>query len=184
LYDERFIPPRNRPVRLRPVPARASIVCLRRAPGSSVEEEFVNQSSGSFRNPDDERIREILRSMRRVAVVGISAKEDRASHGIARFLIGRDLDVVGVNPQLDEVLGIPVYPDLKAVPGELDVVDIFRRSDAVGPIVDEAIAHGAGCVWMQEGVVNEPAALRALAAGMAVVMDRCIYQEWLRLMNV
>ncbi len=134
-------------------------------------------------NPDDAELRAILQRMRRVAVVGISDKEDRASHGIARYLIGRGLDVVGVNPALREVLGRPVYPTVAEVPGEIDVVDIFRRSESVPPIVDEAIAKGARVIWMQLGVVNEEAAAKARAAGLTVVMDRCIYQECLRLLN-
>jgi len=132
---------------------------------------------------DDTSIKQILQNMRRIAVVGISDKEDRASHGIAKFLIGQGYEVVGVNPTLSEVLGIPVYPSLGDVPGELDLVDIFRKSETVGPIVQEAMAKGAKTVWMQEGVVNAEAAAAAAAAGLNVVMDRCIYKEWLRLMN-
>ena len=135
-------------------------------------------------NPSDERIREILTNMKRVAVVGLSAKEDRASHGIARFLVGQGFDVVGVNPMLKEdVLGIKVYPSLTDVPGRIDVVDDFLRSDTVPPVVDEAIAKGAGTVWMQEEVVHEEAAAKARDAGLDVIQDRCLYQEWLRLMN-
>lgn len=135
-------------------------------------------------NPSDDRIREILGAMKRVAVVGISAKPDRASHGIARFLVGQGFDVVGVNPVLKEdVLGIEVYESLTDVPGPVDLVDIFRRSDTVPPVVDEAIAIKAPTVWMQEDVVNEDAAAKARAAGLDVVQDRCIYKEWLRLMN-
>jgi predicted CoA-binding protein len=137
-----------------------------------------------FANPADERVKEILAGMKRVAVVGISAKPDRASHGIARFLKGLGLEVVGVNPVLNEdVLGLAIYPTLADVPGKVDVVDVFRRGDTVGPIVDEAIARQDGCVWLQEEVVNEEAAARGAAAGLDVVMDRCIYKEWLRLLN-
>lgn len=132
---------------------------------------------------DDSGIKQLLTGMRRVAVVGISPKEDRASHGIARWLIGQGIEVVGVNPGHREILGVPVYPDLAAVPGPVDVVDIFRRSETVGPIVDAAVARGDGAVWMQEGVENAEAAAVAGAAGIPVVMDRCIYQEWLRLCN-
>lgn len=135
-------------------------------------------------NPPDDRVREILSGMKRVAVVGISPKEDRASHGIARFLIGRGVEVLGVNPVLTEpVLGAPLYRSVRDVPGPIDVVDVFRRSEAVPPIVDDAIAAGAKVVWLQEGVVHEKAAARALAAGLDVIMDRCLYKEWLRLMN-
>ena len=135
-------------------------------------------------NPSDERIKEILSDMKRVAVVGLSAKEDRASHGIARFLVGQGFDVVGVNPMLKEdVLGIKVYPSLAEVPDQVDVVDVFRRSDTVPPVVDEAIAMNAGMIWMQEDVVHEEAAAKARTAGLDVIQDRCIYKEWLRLMN-
>ncbi|MBU0742057.1 CoA-binding protein [bacterium] len=132
--------------------------------------------------PDD-RVAAILRDMKRVAVVGISDKPERASHGITRFLVGLGVEVVGINPMLEEVLGVKVYPSLADVPGSLDVVDIFRRSETVPPVVDEAIAVGAGTVWMQEGVVNEDAARAARNAGLDVIMDRCIYKEWLRLLN-
>jgi predicted CoA-binding protein len=132
---------------------------------------------------DDAAIKQLLTDMKRVAVVGISPKEDRASHGIARWLIGRGVDVVGVNPGHTEILGVPVYPDLAAVPGSVDIVDVFRRSDSVGPVVDAAVARGDAAIWMQEGVINQDAAAVATDAGIPVVMDRCIYKEWLRLLN-
>ena len=135
-------------------------------------------------NPADERIKEILSSMKRVAVVGLSAKPDRASHGIAKFLVGQGFEVIGVNPVLkEEVLGIKVYPSLADVPGPVDVVDVFRRSDTVPAVMDEAIAMKAPVVWLQEGVVHEEAAATARAAGLDVIQDRCLYKEWLRLMN-
>jgi predicted CoA-binding protein len=135
-------------------------------------------------NPSDEKIREILSNMKRVAVVGLSAKSDRASHGIARFLVGQEFQVVGVNPVLKEdVLGLIIYPSVSDVPEPIGVVDVFRRSDAVPPIVDEAIAKNADAIWLQEGVVHEEASAKARAAGIEVVQDRCIYKEWLRLMN-
>jgi uncharacterized protein len=133
--------------------------------------------------PGDDAVRDLLLGMRRVAVVGISENPERASHGIARFLIGRGVEVVGVNPQLREVLGAPVYPALADVPGPIDVVDVFRRSEAVPSIVDEAIAVGARAVWLQEGVTHAEASRKAVAAGLVVVADRCIYKEWLRLTN-
>jgi predicted CoA-binding protein len=140
--------------------------------------------SRNLDNPPDDRVREILSSMKRVAVVGLSAKEDRASHGIARFLVGQGFDVVGVNPVLKEdVLGIPVYASLSEVPGPIDVVDVFRRSDTVPPVMDEAIAVKAEVVWLQEDIVHEEAAAKARAAGLTVIQDRCLYKEWLRLMN-
>jgi len=137
----------------------------------------------AFQNPDDETITRLLRTMKRVAVVGISGNPERASHGIAKFLKYAGYRVAGVNPKLTEVLGIPVYPSLADIPGPVDVVDIFRRGEFVEPIVDAAIAKGAPAVWMQEHVVNPAAALKAQRAGLTTVMDRCIYKEWLRLLN-
>jgi predicted CoA-binding protein len=135
-------------------------------------------------NPPDESVRRVLADMRRVAVVGLSARPDRASYGVTRFLVGRGLEVVGVNPALQEdVLGLPIVAELDDVPGPVDVVDVFRRSDAVPGIVDQAIAIGARAIWLQEGVVHEEAAARARAAGLTVIQDRCLYKEWLRLLN-
>ncbi len=132
---------------------------------------------------DDAAIKQVLKTMQRVAVIGLSPREDRASHGITRWLLGMGVEVVGVNPAHTEILGVPVYPALPDVPGRVDVVDIFRRSDTVEPVVSAAVARGDGAVWMQEGVVNEAAAAVATAAGVPVIMDLCIYKEWLRLLN-
>jgi predicted CoA-binding protein len=136
-------------------------------------------------NPSDDVIKSVLTGMKSVAVVGISAKPDRASHGIARFLQGQGFQVYGVNPLLagQEVLGLTVVAELSDLPPAVDVVNVFRRSDTVPPVVDAAIAAGAGTVWMQEDVVHEEAAAKARSAGLNVVQDRCIYKEWLRLMN-
>lgn len=135
-------------------------------------------------NPGDDVIRRVLETMKTVAVVGISPREDRASNGITRFLKGLDLQVTGVNPTLDEeVHGAPVVASLAEVPGPVDLVDVFRRSDAVPAIAEATIAHGAKVLWLQEGVVHEDAAAKAREAGLVVIQDRCIYKEWLRLMN-
>ena len=117
----------------------------------------------------------LLRGVSTIAVVGISDKPERPSHEVARYLMEAGYRVVPVNPVIDTVLGERCYPSLTAIPEDLavDLVDVFRASEHVGPIVDEAIAIGAQGVWMQEGVVNETAAERARAAGLAVVMDRC-----------
>lgn len=140
--------------------------------------------SPNFVNPADDRIKSILKDMKRVAIVGLSAKEERASNGIAKFLKGLGLEVVGVNPVLTEpVLGLEIYPSLAEVPGKVDIVDVFRRSDTIGPVMDAAIQRADGCVWLQEKVVNDEVAQKGADAGLDVIMDRCIYKEWLRLLN-
>jgi len=111
--------------------------------------------------------------LRRWAVVGCSPDPGRDSHEVARFLLDQGYDVVPVNPSVQEVLGRRCYPSVAAIPGQVDVVNIFRRSEQAGSHVDEAIAAGARAVWLQLGVVDFAAAARAQAAGLDVVMDRC-----------
>ena len=131
----------------------------------------------------DQEIAELLTSTRRIALVGASAKPERASNRIFKFLLDQGYEVTPVNPGLaGEILhGVPVVESLKDIEGEIDMVDIFRNSAAAGDVVDQAIAVGAGAVWMQLGVINEPAAARASAAGLKVVMDRCPKIEMPRL---
>jgi uncharacterized protein len=112
------------------------------------------------------------------AVVGLSTDRSRAAYGVAGFLQAQGRRIVPVHPRAEEVHGEPGYATLAEVPVPVDVVDCFVRSSLVGPVVDEAIAVGAKAVWMQLGVVDEAAAARAEAAGLAVVMDRCPKIEW------
>ncbi|CUW40769.1 putative CoA-binding protein [Magnetospirillum sp. XM-1] len=123
----------------------------------------------------DSLIDHIFKTVRTIAVVGFSNNPSRPSHYVAAYLQQRGYRVVPVNPGLDgqEFLGETVYKDLASIPFPVDMVDIFRNSDAAGPITDEAVAMGAKVVWMQLDVINEEAAARAEAAGLAVVMDRC-----------
>ncbi len=134
-------------------------------------------------SPDDELITRTLRSTRTIAVVGASPKPHRASYGVMRFLQGKGYRCIPVNPGHagETLLGETVYADLAAIPEPVDLVDVFRNSDAAGPVVDEAIAVGAKAVWMQLDVINEPAAARGRAAGLPVIMDRCPAIEWGRL---
>jgi len=127
-------------------------------------------------------IAEILTSTKRIAVVGASNKPERAGNYVLAFLVARGFDVTGVNPGLagQSLHGRPVVASLDDA-GPLDMVDIFRRSEDVGPVVDDAIRLGARTVWMQLGVINPEAAEKARAAGLRVVMDRCPLQEWGRL---
>jgi len=119
----------------------------------------------------------ILRSARTIAVVGLSANPRRPSHGVARYLQRVGYRIIPVNPNVAEVLGERAYATLSELPEPVDVVEVFRRSEFAGAIVDEAIAIGAGAVWLQDGVVDEAAAARARAAGLDVVMDDCMMRR-------
>ena len=122
----------------------------------------------------------ILEKYNRIAMVGLSSNPFRPSHFAAIYLISEGYDVIPVNPRETQVLGRKSYPNLSAVPGSIEIVDIFRESAAVPPIVDEAIQAGAKVIWMQLGVIHEAAAERARAAGLEVVMDRCMKIEHAR----
>lgn len=124
---------------------------------------------------------DLLRRSRTIAVVGLSGKKFRPSYGVAEYMQAQGYRIIPVNPNETEILGEKVYASIEAVPEHIDIVDIFRRSEYVPPIVEAAIRIGAGAVWMQEGVVDEEAAKQARDAGLAVVMDRCILKEHMRL---
>jgi uncharacterized protein len=124
---------------------------------------------------------EILDDSHVVAVVGASSKAGRASNHVVSYLKKCGYKIIPVNPMEKKVQDETCYPDLKSIPQKVDVVDIFRRSEEVPPIVEDAIKIGAKAVWMQEGVVNEEAADKARKAGLKVVMDRCMAKEHLRL---
>ncbi|MBM4410765.1 MAG: CoA-binding protein [Chloroflexi bacterium] len=119
---------------------------------------------------------------RTIVVVGASSNPRRASNDVAKYLVEAGYTVYLVNPTETEILGRPVYASLRDLPEPVDIVDIFRRAEDVPPVVEDAIAAGAKCVWMQLAIVNEAAAARAAEAGLAVVMDRCTkieHQRWL-----
>jgi hypothetical protein len=129
-------------------------------------------------------LRRILGRCRTIAVVGISAEWHRPSYFVGKYLIEHGYTMVPVNPKYTEVLGRRCYPSVSAAAAggvQVEMVDCFRRAEDIGPIADQAIAVGARCLWMQLGVVNEAAALRARAAGLDVVMDRCVKIEHGRL---
>jgi len=123
------------------------------------------------------RIAEILGTMRTIAVVGISGKRYRPSYGVSEYMQRAGYRIIPVNPYETEVLGEKCYPDLDSIPGPVDIVDIFRRPEFVPEVVEAAIRKGAKVIWMQEGVMHEEAARRAEAAGLRVVMDRCILKD-------
>jgi uncharacterized protein len=129
---------------------------------------------------DPAAIDKILTESKTIAVVGLSADPARPSYGVSRYMQQHGYRIIPVNPNESEVLGEQAYASLSAVPERLDLVDVFRRSAEAGAVVDEAIRLGAKAVWLQEGVIDNEAAQRALAAGLLVVMDLCILKEHVR----
>ena len=132
----------------------------------------------------DEEIKHTLRNVKTVAVVGISPKEDRPSYIVASYLKSKGYRIIPVRPDGEEILGEKVYHSLSEIPKEIgvDVLDIFRRSEDVPPIVEEAIQRGAEVVWMQEGVIHKEAGEKAEKVGLKVIMDRCMKKEHQRLL--
>lgn len=123
---------------------------------------------------DFSQIKNILQSFQVIAVVGLSPKESRPSNEVAVYLQQNGYTVIPVNPGQAEILGQTCYPDLQSIPTPVDVVNIFRRSELVEPVVADAIKIKARVIWMQQGIVNEKAADMARKAGLTVIMDRCI----------
>ena len=130
----------------------------------------------------DAELTRLFQESKTVAVVGLSNSPGRASFGVARFLQAQGFRVIPVNPSLTEVLGETCYPRIEDIPGEIDIVDIFRKSEFVGEVVADALTKRPRCIWMQEGVVDHAAAKLAEAGGIPVVMDRCILKELARLL--
>ena len=130
---------------------------------------------------EDRELSNIWRHSKTIAVVGISPKVERPSHRVAKYLIEKGFKVIGVNPNCEEVLGAKCYPNLKSIPEHVDMVDIFRKIDAIPGVVDEAIAIGADTVWMQLGLEHEESARKARQAGLKVVMNKCTKIEHSRL---
>jgi predicted CoA-binding protein len=127
-----------------------------------------------------EAISKILEDCRTIAVVGLSSNPGRASNGVAGYMKRQGYKVIPVNPNEQQVFGEKSYPTLSDVPDKIDLVDIFRRSEEAGKVVDEAIKVGAKAVWLQEGVIDQAAARRAQDAGLLVVMDRCWLKDHVR----
>jgi predicted CoA-binding protein len=129
---------------------------------------------------DQEAINRILSDAKTIAVVGLSSDVSRASYSVSRYMQSNGYRIIPVNPNEKSVLGEKAYARVEDIPDKIDLVDIFRRSGEAGQHVDEAIRIGASGVWLQEGVVDEEAARRALEAGLVVVMDRCILKEHMK----
>jgi len=130
-----------------------------------------------FSNPGTEEIRQLLREVHTIAIVGLSPNESRPSFGVARGLQRKGYRIIPVRPLVDEVLGEKAYPDLESLPDLPDIVDVFRAPVHVPAIVDSCIRLGIKRLWLQEGVVHEEAAQRAQAAGITVVMNRCMWRD-------
>jgi hypothetical protein len=130
-----------------------------------------------FANPDTGEICSMLRQVRTIAVVGLSPQATRPSHRIARALQSRGYRIIPVRPLVSEVLGERTYARLSDIPEAVDLVNVFRAAPQLDGIIDECLQLKLSRIWVQEGIVNEPAAARGLAGGMKVVMDRCIWRD-------
>ena len=128
-------------------------------------------------NPRSDEIKGILERSKKIAVVGLSPKQDRDSHGVAKYLMENGYEIVPVNPGQKEILGQKCYKTLEEIPYPVDVADLFLNPTRVPAVVDQAINKGVGIIWMQLGVIHNEAAQKAREAGVTVVMDRCIKQE-------
>jgi hypothetical protein len=129
---------------------------------------------GRHRNPDDAAVRELLARARRIAVVGLSPKPHRDSNRVARYMLDRGYEIVPVYPREERILGQQVYRRVQDVPGHVDLVNVFRRSEELHKVFDDGLAARAPAFWLQYGCIDEDGAQRATAAGAVVVMDRCL----------
>lgn len=135
-----------------------------------------------FTNPTPDQIRSLLQEVKRIAVVGLSPRPERPSYRVSRAMQGFGYRIVPVRPAVSEVLGEKAYATLSDIPEKVDMVDVFRAGDQIDPIIDECIALGIPRLWLQDGVINEAAAERARAAGIMVVMDRCVWRDYMDLL--
>src|SRR5665647_3237082 len=133
---------------------------------------------GKFENPTPGQCCEMLKNVKNIAVVGLSPNPARPSYGVAKAMQGFGFNVIPVRPAVGEVLGVKAYSRLADIPVSIDLVNVFRRAEFIDEIVDDCLALGVKSLWIQEDIVNEPAALRARQAGMFVVMNRCIYRDY------
>ena len=137
----------------------------------------------SFSNPDDATIRDWLRGARSIAVVGLSPNPARPSHRVAKAMQSFGYQIIPVRPGVEEVLGARAYGSLADVSEPVDIVDVFRAPDLLAPVVDDCISRGFPRLWLQDGVINPAEAARARDAGIQVVMDRCIWRDYIALMT-
>ena len=140
-----------------------------------------------FSNPTLDEIKSILKETKTIAVIGLSPKPKRPSHSVSKAMQGFGYQIIPVRPAVDEVLGEKAYVDLESIPellqSKIDMVDVFRAPDKITPIIDACIKLKVPLIWLQDGVVNETEAARAQAAGITVVMDRCVYRDYVQLLE-
>ena len=140
-----------------------------------------------FSNPPIEEIKNILKNSKIIAVVGLSPKPKRASYRVSKAMQDFGYTIIPVRPAVDEVLGEKAYINLEAIPeslrSKIDMVDVFRAPEKISPIIDACIKLKIPLIWLQDGVVNESEAMRAQAAGITVVMDRCVYRDYIQLIR-
>lgn len=140
-----------------------------------------------FINPSVDEIKEILKKTKTIAVVGLSPKPKRPSHSVSKAMQGFGYTIIPVRPAVDEVLGEKAYSDLESIPeslqSKIDMVDVFRAPEKISPIIDACIKLRVPLIWLQDGVVNEAEALRAQEAGIKVIMDRCVYRDYVQLLK-
>ncbi len=142
---------------------------------------FQNMGLMMFANPNADEIRRMLKEIRTIAVLGLSSNESRPSFQVAKGLQSKGYRIIPVRPMVAEVLGEKAYPDLESLPELPDIVDVFRASEHVPAIVESCIRLGIKRIWLQEGIVHEEAAMRAVEAGITVVMDRCLWRDCMQL---
>jgi predicted CoA-binding protein len=135
----------------------------------------------AFANPSPETIKDLLRQVKNIAVVGLSPKPNRPSYSVSKAMQGFGYRIIPVRPAVTEVLGEKAYAALAEVPERIDLVNVFRAAEHIDEVVDECIRLKLPVIWIQEGIVNEPAAQRARDAGILVIMDRCIYKDYVSL---
>ncbi|HEX8978560.1 MAG TPA: CoA-binding protein [Parasulfuritortus sp.] len=137
----------------------------------------------AFQNPSDDEIRRLLQRVKTIAVVGLSPKPGRPSFGVSQAMQRFGYRIVPVRPAVDAVLGEKAYASLADIPFPVDLVDVFRAAEHIPAVVEECLAIQAPAIWIQEGIVHDEAADKARAAGLTVVMDRCIYKDYIALMT-
>lgn len=143
----------------------------------AISQRSQPESIMSFSNPSPEALRQIFQEVRSIAVLGLSPNPSRPSFRVAQGLQARGYRIIPVRPMVDEVLGEQAYPDLESLPELPDIVDVFRAAEHVPAIVDSCITLGIKRLWLQDGVIDEASALRAQAAGITTVMDRCMWRD-------